>query len=83
MEDKKLEKQATQGNLIESLDLIDLIYFTQQKNRKFQAILLQNIEEVLDKNSPEFLKIRSLVLDNFNQYTRSLLRLIFGNDFDI
>jgi hypothetical protein len=78
-----LKKTDTTGSLIVGLDIVDLVLLTQQKNRKFQAILLQEIEEVLDKNSPEFIKVRGLILDSFNNYTRSLLRTIFGNDFDI
>lgn len=71
------------GNVIQGLDLMDVVYFVQKKNKKFQAILLQDVENVLNKDSEEYREVRKLVLDSYNAYTRSILRVIFGNDFDI
>ena len=70
------------GEIIQGLDLQDLIKLIDKKNSKFQAILMQNIEEVMDKQSPEFIKVRKLILDSYNDYTRSVMRAIFGNDFE-
>lgn len=67
------------GVVVQGLDLIDIITFISKKNKKFQAILLTELEEILDKNSPEFKAIRKLVLDGFNNYTRSVVRAIFGD----
>lgn len=72
-----------QGEIIQGLDVIDLVKLIQRKNRKFQAILLTDVEEILDKNSPEFIRVRKVILDHFNNYTHSIARLIFGDDFEL
>jgi hypothetical protein len=68
-----------QGVVIQGLDLVDITAFIDKKNKKFQAILLTEIEEIIDKNSPEFKAIRKQVLDGYNNYTRSIVRAIFGD----
>jgi hypothetical protein len=70
------------GKVIQGLDVMDIIAIIGKKNRKYQAVLLGDIEEVIGKDSEEYLKIRKLILDSFNGYTRSILRLIFGDDFE-
>lgn len=69
--------------LIQGLDPLDVAGFVSKKNKKYQAVLLQDIEEILGRDTQEFAAIRKLVLDSYNNYTRSVLRVIFGNDFDI
>ncbi len=71
------------SGVIQGLDLLDVVEFVSKKNKKYQAILLQDIEEVLGRDSEEYLAIRKLILDSLNNYTRSVLRVIFGNDFDL
>ena len=95
--------------IIQGLDLLDLIPQILRKNKKFQAILLQNTEELFAENNEEFIRFlnknegisteelineykrskrtlytyqRKLLLDWSNGFTRSLLRLIFGTDFE-
>ena len=70
--------EQKQGVVVQGLDLIDITDFIERKNKKFQAILLTEIEEVIDPNSPEFKIIRKQVLDSYNNYTRSLVRSLFG-----
>lgn len=70
------------GEIIQGLDVFDIIFLVGRKNKKFQAILLQEIEEVLGKDTEQYIRIRKLVLDSYNNYTRSMLRAIFGNDFE-
>ncbi len=71
--------ERREGYLIQGLDLPDITGFIDKKNKKFQAITLTEFEEVLDKNSPEFKAIRKITLDNYNNYTRSVIRAIFGD----
>lgn len=72
-----------QGKVIQSLDLIDVLTIVGRRNRKYQAIVLNELETILDKNSREFSLVRKLFLDSFNDYTRSVLRIIFGDiEFD-
>lgn len=67
------------GFIVQGLDLPDIIGFITKKNKKFQAITLTEFEEIIDKNSPEFKAIRKITLDNYNNYTRSVVRAIFGD----
>ena len=67
------------GVVVQGLDLVDIITFISKKNKKFQAITLSEYEEILDKNSAEFKAIRKVTLDNYNNYTRSVVRAIFGD----
>jgi len=67
------------GVIIQGLDVLDVVGFVNTKNKKFQAILLNDLEQIIDKDSEEFRLIRKLFLDGFNNYTRSILVLIFGD----
>jgi hypothetical protein len=69
---------VTEGVIIQGLDLEDIIGFIEKKNKKFQAITLSEYEEVMDRNTAEFRAIRKITLDNYNNYTRSVVRAIFG-----
>lgn len=70
------------GEIIKGLDLLDIIDYIGRKNKKYLAMLLQDVEDVLDKDSTEFKRVRNLILGNYNNYTRSVLRAIFGTDFE-
>ncbi len=71
-----------QGQIIQGLDLIDIIKFIYHKNKVFQRVLLDDVESVLGKDSEEYKQIRKLILDSYNNYTRSIVRAIFGSDFE-
>lgn len=68
--------------IIQGIDIVDLIGFIKRKNKVYQRILLENLELVLDPSSKEFARTRKLYLDTINDYTRSILQLIFGEDFE-
>lgn len=70
------------GEVIEGLDIIEVLKFNEKKVKKYQAMFLQDLETIVPKNSEEFSKIRKLYLDWSNEYSRSLIRLIFGDDFE-
>jgi len=74
---------SREGVIIQGLDLIDVIRLVVKKNKKFQAILLNELETIMDKNSPEFRLARKAVLDNFNDFTRSVVRDLFGEVEDL
>lgn len=65
--------------IIQGLDPIDIAGIIAQKNKKFCAIGLQAIEEILGAESSEFKLVRKEYLSNFNNYTRSVVRAIFGD----
>lgn len=70
------------GVIIQNLDLIDIVGFINRKNKKFQASMLQEMETLLGKDSKEFSSIRHIVLDGLNEYTRLILKAIFGTSFE-
>ncbi|NMC34393.1 MAG: hypothetical protein GYA36_18365 [Veillonellaceae bacterium] len=72
------------GQIIKGLDVLDLMKFIKSKNKRYQAIALQSLEEIIpDKKSDEFIYIRKLLLDTLNNYTRAIFRIIFGVDLEI
>jgi hypothetical protein len=65
--------------IIEGLDVIDVVRYITKKKDKFIAIVLAELEETFDRDSDEYKFVRKVFLDAFNDYTRSLMRTIFGN----
>jgi len=65
--------------IIEGLDVIDVVRYISRKKDKFIAIVLADLEEVMEKDSNEYKFVRKLFLDGFNDYTRSVMRTLFGN----
>jgi hypothetical protein len=70
------------GKVIQELDVVDVVNFIGKKNKTFQAIFLTDLEEVVGKDTQTYVAIRKLFLDTLNNYTRSVLKLIFGTDFE-
>lgn len=70
------------GVVMQALDLLEIIELISRKNKKFQATMLQEMENIVGKDSPEFIKIRHVVLDSLNEYTRTILKNIFGTSFE-
>lgn len=64
---------------IQEVDVLDIIKSVGRRNKKIQAMLLQEIEKYVDKSSPEFEELRKFILDEVNGYTRGVLREIFGD----
>lgn len=65
--------------IIEGLDLVDALNVIENKRDKFVAIMLTDIELMFPKNSKEFKFVRKVILDGMNDYTRSYLRILFGD----
>ena len=95
--------------IIQEIDILEHVPAVSKKNKRFQAILLQNTEELFAENGDKFINYllrnpdltteeiiakykesrsslytfqRKLLLDWSNGYTRSILRLVFGTDFE-
>lgn len=71
------------GVILQGIDLLDVLRFVMKKNKKYQATLLNAIEELFN-DDPEakvlfYGKIRKLYLDSQNNYTREILKVIFGD----
>lgn len=67
------------GVVFQGLDAFDIIRFIIKKNKRYQAIFLNELEEVLAPDSENYIRVRKLYLDSQNNYTRSILRAIFGD----
>lgn len=63
---------------IEGFDIIDLVEDIDKKDRRFKAVCLQALEETANLNDKEFKIVRKIVLDSMSSYTRSLVRMLFG-----
>lgn len=68
-----------EGNLVQEVNTTMLVSSISKKNKKLQAILLQRLELIVDKNSPEYEEYRKVILDETNNLTRAIVRQIFGN----
>lgn len=69
----------TTPKMIQEVDIIDVIRNVGRRNKKLQAILLQELEKYVPKGSEEYELLRKFVLDEVNGYTRSVMRDIFGD----
>ena len=67
------------GIIIEGLDMIDVISRASKRKDKFIAIMLSELEELMDKDSNEYKIVRKIILDGMNDFTRGLLRIFFGD----
>ena len=70
------------GVIIEGLNVLEVVKFLRNKNKKYLAITLNNIEDVLDVNSEEYKLIRKEVLDGFNEFTRAIVEVLFGDQLE-
>jgi hypothetical protein len=67
------------GNIVQEVNTTLLVSSISRKNKKMQAILLQNLELYMDKSSPEYEEFRKVILDESNNLTRAIIRSIFGD----
>lgn len=65
-----------------NLEVIDLMNYMDKKKRLHQKLILTELEKHFDPTSYEFKSIRKVVLDSTNDFSRSILRAIFGDDFE-
>ena len=70
------------GEIIQAVDLLTVIGYIDKKNKKLQAILLQNVEKNFGKGSQEYIQLRKIILDETSDFARSVVRKIFGDDME-
>lgn len=68
--------------VIQNVEVLDLVSFIHKKKKLHQKILLNGIEDVMGTDHPDYSKIRKLILDNTNDLARSIIRAVFGDDFE-
>jgi hypothetical protein len=75
-----VENQGQGGQvIIDGLNMFDVINLISRKNRRYMANALDELEEILGKDSEQFIGARKVVLDTMNDYTRSVFVTLFGN----
>jgi len=67
---------------VNGLDMIDVLSAVKRRQGRYLALLLKDLEEILDINSEEYALVRKLVLDHFNDYTRSVFRILIGDEIE-
>lgn len=67
---------------IDGLELLKAFKIMKKRQNRYLALLLSDIEEVMDTDSQEFESVRKFVLDYFNDYTRSINQLLLGEDIE-
>jgi len=68
--------------MVQNVETVDLIQFINRKKKLHQRLLLNALEEALDVGSPEYKFLRKIILDNTNDFSRSVVRTIFGDSFE-
>jgi hypothetical protein len=66
-------------SVIQEVEILDTLRSIAKKKKKLQAILLQELETVIRKESPEYGKMRKVIMDETSEYARSVVRSIFGD----
>ena len=67
-----------EGKVIQEIDILELIREIGTKNKVLQAKVLQELEKYVT-DPIKFQELRKFILDEQNSYTRSIVRLIFGD----
>jgi len=69
-------------NRINGLDLLDILGLIKRKQRRYIALLLNDIEEVMEYDPEVYSVVRKILLDYLNDYTRSIFRILIGDDIE-
>lgn len=64
--------------VFQEVDVFDLLREIGARNKVLNAKVLQELEKYV-KDNDDFLELRKFILDEQNSYTRSIVRLIFGD----
>jgi len=67
-----------ENKIFQEVDILSVLKEIGNKNKILQAKVLQKLEKHIT-DPQEFQEIRSFILDEQNSYTRSIVRLIFGD----
>lgn len=64
--------------VFQEVDVFDLLREIGARNKVLNAKVLQELEKYI-KDNDDFVEVRKFILDEQNSYTRSVVRLIFGD----
>lgn len=69
---------TNRGVVIDGLDVIDITRFIDSRKKRFIAITMKDIEDIMGEEE-YFPLVRKIILDQFNEYTRGLVRALIGD----
>jgi hypothetical protein len=64
--------------VFQEVDVFELLHEVGKMNKVLNAKVLQELEKHIS-DGDEFMQLRKFILDEQNSYTRSIVRLIFGD----
>jgi hypothetical protein len=64
--------------VFQEVDVFELLREIGASNKRLNAKVLQELEKYV-KDNDDFVQLRKFILDEQNSYTRSIVRLIFGD----
>jgi len=69
-------------NVTRAFDLIDILSLVKRKQRRYIALLLNELETILEYDPEVYTQVRKVILDMLNDYTRSIFRILIGDDIE-
>lgn len=67
------------GVFFQGFDVMDTVGYIGKITKRYQANLLAEIEGVISPDSDDYRTIRKLVLDSTNNFSRAVVKSIFGD----
>ncbi len=66
-----------------SLDMLSILSILERRKGTYLSLLLDDLELLYKRNSsPDFHEVRKLILDYFNDYYRSLIKVVTDGDIE-
>jgi hypothetical protein len=67
------------GIIFEDINVIDVVAFLIRKAKKFEAVALNDFENILIDKPEEYEAIRKVFLDTMNNYVRLIMKTLFDD----
>lgn len=67
------------GVIMHGFEIMDIVGLIGRLTKRYQATLLANIEETLGSDHKDYQYIRKLVLDSTNNFSRAIVKSLFGD----
>lgn len=67
---------------ISGLDLVDITVAIKRRQGRYLALMLNELEELLQADAETYQLVRKLILDHFNDYTRAIFRILLGDEVE-
>jgi hypothetical protein len=64
------------------LDILSILSILERRKGTYLSLLLDDLELLYKKGDPQFADVRKLVLDYFNDYYRSLIKVVTDGDIE-